>query len=719
MVNFKPYLILVCTTCFLALIIPNRYQEVETKNLLSGSSPISQVYEAPNSSSPFCIQNPNPGTPTLINLSYASDVSFDKVSMYFPGNAVNYTSFAPTFFKIAYQTPYGVEILSDIQNSSPYYEQTFPKKVTAKDFQLIMTPFSKDTGVICISDLKFYEVQNSNILEKISSFISLNHRKLGFYLAYYIVFLAFLFLPGYVILNFSKLKKMDNGLKILTGPIISMLILMIITILHFFVGRGIVLYLYLIIFLASIYLFMREKLYSEFFKSKEIFYVIAASIFIVFFVIIKRDYMFNLQYLGTFLDNQNPIPMEGYIGYFVDNFFPWGIARLYLNKSPIGSTQAKSFLLGTTLFERTPGLPLILTPILKIFGQSHQVYQRFLETLVGIYFGSIYFLAKKLFSKKTAVISILLILLNVQLLYIDFNAELFYKYIATYPALVALFFFNSDTKNKDTIVGSLLGLSFLIHPSTLVFSVAFGLAYILRYKISKNFIRKALPMVLIVGSLFLMWFLAPKIIKLDEFTNRNTSSYFNEAFSTEGSLLKAKVGNFIALFYPNPHLKDGNTTFEILSKNHKVQILRYSIIFNITPILFFALLYFAFKNFKKDYLLLSFIFSPLIVYWLIYLNKIDQYYNYGASYFLLYPFVVPISLMYVVEKILRIKNVLLGKGIIASYIFFMSINLYIISGIFRKDLVFPSPLPHLLTFCVTLVFLGLSGTLIYALDKND
>ena len=75
--------------------------------------------------------------------------------------------------------------------------------------------------------------------------------------------------------------------------------------------------------------------------------------------------------------------------------------------------------------------------------------------------------------------------------------------------------------------------------------------------------------------------------------------------------------------------------------------------------------------------------------------------------------------MYVVEKILRIKNVLLGKGIIASYIFFMSINLYIISGIFRKDLVFPSPLPHLLTFCVTLVFLGLSGTLIYALDKND
>ena len=722
MSKIKYFLASIVVLTFLLLLIPEKYEEIETKHLLSGSGPISQIYATPNNHNPLCIQNANPNSPIFLNIDYSQNISFDKISMYFPGNTVNVTSFAPLNFLVTYKTSdTNWTVLNKVNgNTKPNYQVTFENTKNANSFQIQVTrPLSKDTDIVCFSDLKFYRLQKSNFFEKLSNFVAQNHRKFYFYIIYYLVFLSFLFIPGYTLLNLIKSKTIEGDLMVILSPIVSMGILMTLTIFHLLTGIKLFLDLYLLIFVGSLIVFIKDGLYKKMFASKEVFITIVVSIFTVFCVIAKRDYMFNLQYIGTYFDGLKTIPMEGYVGYFVDNFFPWGIARLYLSRSALSSAEAQNLLLGTTIFERTPGLPLILTPILRIFGESHQIYQRFIETLVGIYFGGIYVLAKKVFSKKTALVTILLILLNIQLLYIDFNAELFYKYIATYPALIALILFDSNIKKKDFFIATLLGLSFLIHPSTLVVSTTFGCAYILKYKISKELVKKVFPTTLIVGTLFSIWVIAPKIVKLDEFKERKTSLYFEEVLNIDENIVKAKISNFIVLFYPNPHLKDGNSTFKPLSKDHRFQILRYSIVSNLTPLVFIATLYFMIKDFKKDYLLISFIVLPLATYWLVYLNRVDQYYNYGAAYFLLYPFVVPIALIYTADKILKMKSRIIKKVILVSYILFMALNFYIISGVFRKDLIFPSPLPHLLTFCITLVFLGLSGVLIFALDKND
>lgn len=715
------YLIISILALFVLLFfIPDKYEEVETASLLSGSGPIEGIYTHPyqNQTSPLCITNIHEGSPISVYLKYDTPISFDGLSIYFPGNTHSITSFAPKYLEVDYKDGLNWKKYEGLSNiAKPYFKTLSEKGVTTDEIVFrIDGAFSKKDKTVCLEHLQFLQRKDTGLFQKLQNFMKEKLYSVSSYITFYTVFLIILFTPGFVFLNYSKKQGLDEELKVILSPIVTIFFMMFLTVLYLLSGVKAILWMLPAMTLFSVYIAIRYKLYKNYYASKEMFLTLAISLFVTALIISKRDVMFNLQYLRGYLDSFKPIPMDGYTSFFVDNRFPWGIARLYLHRTPLGSELAKFFLIGTTVFERTPGLPMIVTPILNIFGESHFIYQRYLEVLTAIYFGSIYFTAKRIFSKKVAQITALLVLANVQLLYIDFNTELFYKYIAIYPALIATTIYFSKVEHKNHIIGILLGVSFLIHPSTLVIVGAFGLVYLLDKGLTQKTIREFLPTALIVGILFLGWYLAPKFLTLDKFSSKQESLYFKEALQIDRNIFYVKATNAVALFFPNPFMKD----VEFFSWTQRFQFLRYSLIANFTPMFFIVFVYIAIKRIKKDYPLLILIISPLIIYWAIYLNRIEQYYNYGGAYFLLFPFVLPLGLMYTTSYL--IEKTTKSKVLIAAFITYvitMCIAFFEISGVFRSDLSYPSPVPKLEAIIIFLVFLYICGLLIWKTLIND
>lgn len=659
-----------------------KYEEIEVKPLFIGDADDprgEKTFGSPLDPEGGIVRYVSPKMAGMIHLRFKKKISFDSFSLFFYGDLHSVSSSLAKDFRVYYQDEDGSwQMIDEVRNNtSPVYRFRSPTTISTDAIEIAISQAAFFNTIRC-GDLKFFRKQRVGLLEGIKSVIHHQRRSLIAYWFYYLLFFSLLFLPGYVMIDLiekRKRLKLDPETKLIFSPIFAIIFLFLSTLVYLVADKRVILDLYLIVFFISLILFFYKKLFKELFKSSSLLLFMGLALLIIFLIIAERDYLFNLQYINQYLDQLKPIPMEGYYGYAFDNLFPWGIARMFLHRLSPWAPEAKQFLLGreaTAVFNRTPVLPMITTAILNFLGESHFVYQRFLEVLAILYYGAMYLVIKTYFSKRIAKIVLLLMLLHVQLSLWSFNAELYYKYFAIYPILLAVAVFFQQKKPNGILMASLLGLSFLIHPMTLIFSAVILFLYLLRYRISLEFFKRTGAISLILIFLTGGWYLIFNRVKSISGVG-GTNLYLSELTNLSGQLAANKLFNLFNLFVPNI------LEISLVSRGFWLAFLRFSLVANLTPIFFVLLLIYLVKNMKKDYQIFLLGLTPFLIFLIFYLHQ----YEHHKWYFLLYPFTLPFFFAYVSNRLMKEKRKvkLLAFG---SYVVFMFLNLYFISDVFIK-----------------------------------
>jgi len=666
----------------------------------------------------------SPDKPGIIKFCFKKPISFDGFSIFFPGNFHSVSSMLAKDFEVYYLNEKNELVLLDKvkNNSSPLYWLKTKSRITTTEFQIVVNKpafYNENlTGDIWYKDVKFFKKEKVSFWEGVKYFLSEKSDSLPAYWFYYLIFLVILFLPGEVIIYFYekfKKTKLDADFKLVISPLFSLLLLSSSVFFYVISGYRVFLNTLWLFIVVAIFVFIKNKIWYEVWESKMPLFFIVLALAINFLTIAHRDYLFNMQYIGKYLDSLRPIPNEGYIGYFADNYYPWRIARVYSNRMHFSSPEAKSLLGETSIFDRTPLYPLMIAGILNFFGEGHFIYQRFIEVVGVIIYGVYYVLFKKYFSPKVALLTSFLLILNVQLSWMPFNAEFFYKYFSNYPILIAYILVLTKKDFNKFLIAFLVGLSFLIHPHTGFYGATLLILYFFRYRNIKRFIKATYPILFCMFFLFFLWIVLPIIFQGN--SGGRLGPTFNKYFSGEnmlpdGNFVLNKVINLINLFIPN-FLLDGilGGKISFLSREFKTELLRYSIITNLTPAFFILFFLFLIKRFRKHSEIIILGLVPLFLFWLIYLNKYNFYFHYGGLYFTLYPATLPIIFACGVSYLIK-KKKYLRHIVFASYFLFMAINLYYISGNFHGAMRCVSTTVNFLLYSIVLVYLILSLFLI-------
>lgn len=666
--------------------------------------------------------------PGKVEFLFKEKVSFDGFSFFFFGNLHSVSSALAKDFSIyVLNNNNEWELLKEVKNNNlPFYQFSSKNKIITRGLKIEFISAYYENSV-WFKNFKFLEKRKVNLIDKIKYFILENNQTLPFYWFYYFVYFLFLFIPGtslFSILEKIDKGKIDNEVKFVFSPLVSIFLMFVCTVFYLFLGNKTFLNLYLIIFIISFLYFLKMKSYEVFFHAKTALIFFILPLLINFLTISHRDYLFNMQYIGKEIDSLHPIPTEEvYIGYFADNLFPWRLARAYLHRMPLFSEATKKFLINTNFFDRTPLLPLITVNILNIFGERHFVYQRFLETLAVLIYPAFYLLIKKYFSYNVAVITILCLILNIQISFMPFNVEYFYKYFAIYPLILALILILSNYK-QTLIIGSLIMISFLIHPYTLFIDGGILSVYLFKIKKQKmSFILK--KTIFLLGPLlifFVIWLSLPKILIRLGYLNNDLlylNLYKERFIGFNWKLMRNKIIGLVYLIIPNILLKGVQTEkISIFSREFLFEFFRYSLISNLSPLFFIFLFKYLLKEkLRKNLEFIILAFFPLLFYWLFFINAYNQAFNYGGYYFHFFTFTTPILFSYCVFRILREKK--LKKFIVfSSYILFMAFNLYYISGNF-KTMKCASIIVNTLSWLIIIVYCLISFGLLKIILKES
>jgi hypothetical protein len=680
-------LLLFLTFLYLKLGLNFSYSEIQAKDLVSSDSgiDINQIFSSPNSGAEACFF----AIPKTINLIFKKPTDLNGFSVFFPGSA-NPISRYPSDFDIYSVDFKGVKtpLVSERNFRNSSFKYLTPRTFTTSVLQMTFkrAPFNKyDVPIrICLQDFKFYGGVRTDLIKSTLDYLSSSQSVINYWV-YYVLFLSVLLIPGYAFLqflNFVRKLKIDAELILIFSPVISITLMVILGVIRLITGAQWLYGLYWLLFLASfVYLFV-NKSYQDVIRQKTTILIWFTALLVVFLPIARRDYLSNVPYIGAYLDGQNTLPFEKYPGYFIDSLLPWGFGRTYYHQYALNSPEAKALMPNTPVYDKPPLFPLMVTTLIGLFGERHFVYQRFLETLVSLYYVTFYLLIKKRCSRPIAIIVVLMMFINVQLSQMPINVEVYYKYFALYPVLLSLVLLSKQLKENLWGIGLLLGMAFLIHPSTLIYSGAILAMYFIDNHHPLRFIRRTLPITLILTTLVGMWYLFPKISGLDKLSSRENSFYFGEMTKTEGNLVRNKTLILISLFIPNPRLKgEKAAVISPFSGEYLYQFFRYSLLMNLTPLLLFYLVFNYSKAPTKNWRVVLLGTVPLVIYWLLYLHRYDRWYGYGSTFFLLFPFVVPMILSYVAER-LSLASIPVRTIIITSYIFFMAVALYFLSGLF-------------------------------------
>jgi len=500
------------------------------------------------------------------------------------------------------------------------------------------------------------------------------------YWLYYFFYLFLLFFPGYSLVDYLiKINKIDisKESKIILAPIASITLLFAQGLLYLWSKNELFLQLSLVTsFLGLIYfiyrrLFLDSKLFLKYFV------IGLLTLSIINISIYRRDQYYGVPSTGYLLDSSTPVPVTGYTGYFADSINPWRIARYYYNQKYGDQTNYFDRLDDLLIGERTPLLPIITSSIISIFGESHFVYARFLEVLALLYYlGLFYLVTTQVSSRVKACLLIVMILGNVQLSQLSFNTEIFYKYFAAYPIIIAIpLLFDKVKRNNSILASFLMVVSFLIHPYTVILSASLLIVYSLRkWSSFGSFFRSLLWFTPLLVS-FIVWLLFSTAAPPTSNQNQRESVYFQEYPKETQSFFSAKSINLLQLVYPNPLKKSVDPQNTLTPYELKYQFIRFSLISNLSPIIFLSIVFLIKKTNKRHTKWLILGISPLIIFWLLYLNRYNQLFDYGGAYFLLYHFSIPILLIYVVEII---KPKLLLLSAVCGYFLWMSTIIQII-----------------------------------------
>ncbi|KKT76307.1 MAG: hypothetical protein UW69_C0001G0003 [Microgenomates group bacterium GW2011_GWA2_44_7] len=692
------------------------YYQIQTKDLVSSNSQIGvwQIFSHPASTGEACFLD----TPKTISLKFARPTVLNGFSIFFPGTDSS-MSFNPSSFDVYYVDNQNIRRLwvSRDNYRESFFKYVSPDSHVVSSFELAVKEPSLDSigrpQAVCLQDLKFYrrieEGQFSLLLKDL-----LTQQGLVNYWVYYFIFLALIVIPGYAFLHLTSrllAKRLDPESLLIFSPIFSFVLLVIFGTVRLISGAQWFYGFYWLLFLASFFYLLLSKAYRDLKSQKAIVAIWFITIIVIFFPIARRDLLFNMPVIGEYLDSRSSLPFEGYMGYFIDSRLPWGFGRVYYNRYALNSPEVKLLTQDTPVFDKPPFLPLAVTIVIGLFGEGHFLYQRFLEILASLYYVSFYVVIKKIFSGRIAFAASLMMLLNVQLSQMPINIEVYYKYFTLYPVLLSLLLLLGPRKGPTLAIGLLLGTAFLIHPLTLIYSLTILILYFLTNRNLIEVARKTLPITLILGILVGLWYFFPKLSGLDKLSTRDSSYYFNEVTKTDSNLIQNKSLILISLFIPNVLLKGGkDVVLSPLSDDYLQQFFRFSLFANLTPVILILFVYYFFKDNRKNWSIAFLSVAPLLIYWLGYLHRYDRWYSYGSTFFLLFPFVVPLAISYVLARLSQVTNGL-RLVVLVSYLAFMAVALRHLSGLFS---VYNSRLlsVDIFTVLIIILFVGLSVILI-------
>jgi len=622
-----------------------------------------------------------PDDPGVITIDFKEPFSFTGFSMYFPGDHIQ-PSYAPKDLAVYYfDSFYQKQILDTIHdNTKPYYEFHANKPIEATKIEIavssVLYPDNNNTGSVLYTDLRFYTTQKTNLFGFIKNTLSQSKMTWPFYWLLYLISSILLFVPGFVVIDFFARRKkhvLHSDTLLIFGPIFAILAISLMVVLYVLSSLSVFLYLYPIFCLVAFTIFIHKKHYLKLKHSKQLLVFIFLNIFLVFLVMARRDYLFNLPYIEQYLSqfNSSYVPAGSYLGYFDDNMFPWRISRLILHRYPLQSPMAQQLLANTSLFERTPILPLISTQMLILFGENHFIYQRFFEVLTILPFISFFVLFKRMYGKKLSSIVQVMMLIHIQLRYLAFNSEHAYKYFSIYPIILALFvFFSSNSKYKHLSVALLVSLSFLIHPSTLIYVLVIGCLYLWKYKFSFCFVKNIMPAVIFSVILLTSWLYIPRYLYSLFNLPQQSSRYINDLQLTGDNFLVSKLKGLSVLLIPSTQsISSPDDSYALTSIDYVHRFFDYSFLANLTPVFAVLLAIKMFQVKKEDMPLLLLGFLPLIFHWLIYVHRYDTLFNQGGGYFFYYSFCLPFLFVFGVKQIIPfsiwVKRVLVGSYILS------------------------------------------------------
>jgi len=634
-------------------------------------------------------------SPKEVLLNFYEPISFDALSIFFDGDLHLATSRAAKSFVIYYRDSnrdWNEAVRID-KNKKSLFKWISPFSIKTTGLKIVfLEPFfyeNGSTGFIWFKDVRFFRKKTVNFFTFAQNFLKEHSRGIVAYWFYYLVFISFLFVPGFVLINLLEKNTqrfvVDKSIKFIVSPILMVILMIFTSAIYILLGLRLFLFLPWLIYFLSFIIFLKQKYYLDFLANYNVIFVIFIALLIIFLVLAQRDFLFNLNYVSLYTDYLKPVPSNFYI-YHADNLMPWKISRILLNRLPLNSAGAKELLGGTNFFDRTLGLPMITTVVLNIFGEAHFVYQRWMEVLAAIYAGSLFVFLNSYFSEAIATTGMVLSFLNVPFFWMAFSGEYFSKYFSVYFVFLAFIFYflKKKTKSYFFLIMLFLFLGFWFHPSSLIYAIVFGVIILSKEGIKLKSIKKCCLLFLIIFASISFWYFLPIIVGNTNVSNRSYSIFFHDFSSFNENIIKTKLINLTGLFVPNILLKnpDGDGYISLNSKIFKYEFLRYSLISNLTPLFFILAIYFLFKNLKKDRSIVILGFGPFMVYWLLYLNQFNYYFHYGGGYFHLFIFTVPILLTYVSKKIISFKTLISKILLFASYCIFMFYNLYFFSGVF-------------------------------------
>lgn len=620
---------------------------------------------------------------------FSEPLTVNGFSVFFPGNSKDTTSYLPTEFDVYYKDEEGIWVLAEevtgFNQSS--YKLLMKESKEVLGFRIdVKTAFNK--GIVQVSDFKPLVYKRVNLIEFLRSVLFRYNKTFISRVFYTLFFLIFLLVPGSVICNkiFPNDKSLSNVYKLILGPILSLVAMSVFSIFYIVSGVRFLLYGYLIIFIFSLPVFIKDKLYTWFEDNREAILIALSSIFILILLQNYREGLFNLPYIEHEIDGFTYLPVDSYFSYHIDNTLPWAISRSFLHRVSIFSDLSANFRFGhpaLSVLDKPPLLSVILVPILGVFGESHFIYMQFMTVLVSLFFSTFYLIFKTRFQYRVAIITSLLLLLSVPLTFRIPNIEVYHKFFAIYPILVAILIENhKDFKGKYWLIGLLLIIGFLIHPMILLISAAFPLVFLLKEKNRRASFKKTLKVILPLSIFVLLFFSITAYLRQGHLDGVDRNLYVGMIFNIDKKILKSKLLNVISVFLPDMlmlrhRIFAKDTSFMDLSTWYFDTFLLRSFIASITPAFFWVGLKRIFSGkFNKQVSLLLYVGVPTLLLFLLIPH-------YASGWHMQFNFIlVPVFLLFVTDIVedMKLKS---KKFLYVSYIIFSFISLYRISWVFN------------------------------------
>lgn len=253
-------------------------------------------------------------TPASIELAFDQPMNLNGFSVFFYGDLHAVASYLAEDFGVYYKNDSADWILIDrVQgNRSSHYLLRMDENKDVQAFKMVISKATFGDSVY-LGDLKFYVKRPASFVQGVTSFINFHNKSFFSYIWYTLIFYIILLIPGYTLLYLINNRlRINHSVEygIVFSPIISIIILAILSTAYILTKIDQFVDIYILIFVISLFLFLKLRLYKELKKGIFPLFIITSVLLIVNLLQAERDFLFNLDYIGKYLDQLKFMPLK-------------------------------------------------------------------------------------------------------------------------------------------------------------------------------------------------------------------------------------------------------------------------------------------------------------------------------------------------------------------------------------------------------------------------